>query len=77
MVAARRSDRSTPYRLRVRSPESARAVSRSVLLGSVPVLAAAPPGFGSRSTMATRRPKKAAAVAPRSPAGPAPMTIRS
>ena len=36
MVASRRSERSTPYKFRAFSPERASAVSRNVLLGSVP-----------------------------------------
>ena len=76
-VASRRSDRSTPYRSRARSPEIASAVSRRVLLGSVPVLVEAPPTNGLFSIIATRLPKSAAAAAPLSPAGPDPITIRS
>src|SRR5262245_26831160 len=77
MVASRRSDRSTPKSLRARTPDRARAVSRSVLLGSVPVLAAAPPTTAFFSTTATFAPKMAALTAPASPAAPAPITTRS
>jgi hypothetical protein len=76
-VASRRSDRSTPYRLRARSPKIASAVSRRVLLGRVPVLAEAPPTSGLYSIITTRLPKSDAAAAPLSPAGPDPITIRS
>src|SRR5690242_7147742 len=55
----------------------ARAVSRRVLLGRVPVLALAPPTRGLRSTIAARLPKAAAADTALSPAGPEPMTIKS
>src|SRR5262245_43192989 len=77
IVTARRNERSTPWSSRARKPESASAVSRRVLLGSVPVLATAPPSSGLFSTSATRLPKNAAVSAPFSPAGPEPMTIRS
>src|SRR6266436_4186014 len=76
-VASRRRERSTPKSLRERQPESASAVSRSVLLGIVPVLIPAPPTLPSFSTSATRFPKIAAVLAPQMPAGPPPMTTRS
>src|SRR5262249_51219096 len=59
------------------NPVSARAVSRNVLLGRVPVLTRAPPISRVRSTRATRCPKIPAAIAPATPAGPAPITTRS
>src|SRR5215470_1732565 len=76
-VASRRRERSTPKSLRERQPESASVVSRSVLLGIVPVLIPAPPILLSFSTSATRFPKIAAVLAPEIPAGPLPMTMRS
>ena len=57
IVAWRCSERSTPYNPRLRNPESVSDVSRSVLDGSVPVFAAAPPKADPRSTIATRLPK--------------------
>jgi hypothetical protein len=70
-------ERSTPKSLRERQPESASAVSCSVLLGIVPVLIPAPPTLPSFSTSATRFPKIAAVLAPQMPAGPPPITTRS
>src|SRR5580698_4947862 len=58
-------------------PERARAVSRRVLLGTVPVFAPAPPRSPYRSMSATLAPIDAAVVAPTIPAGPAPITARS
>src|SRR5579862_7267498 len=58
-------------------PESESAVSRSVLLGTVPVLAPAPPRSPNRSMSTTLAPRDAAVVAPTIPAGPAPITARS
>ncbi len=55
----------------------ASAVSRRVLLGRVPVLALAPPTIELFSTIAARLPKRAAAAAALSPAGPEPITMRS
>ncbi len=49
-------------------PDKASALSRSVLLGKVPVRVQAPPSLGAvRSTSATRFPKYAACAAPFSP----------
>src|SRR5215211_4675087 len=58
-------------------PEKASAVSRRVLLGMVPVLMAAPPTAGFRSTTATFLPSRAAVLAAAHPAGPAPITTTS
>src|SRR5215469_16856264 len=66
-----------PYRPRCESPEKYSADSRSVLLGTVPVLMQLPPGTPARSMTATRLPKYAACAPAFSPAGPQPMTIRS
>src|SRR5438045_3429413 len=71
------SERSTPKSLRERTPESASAVSRKVLLGIVPVLIPAPPISRSFSTSATRLPNILAVFAPEIPAGPPPITTRS
>ena len=76
-VASRRRERSTPKSRRECQPESASAVSRSVLLGTVPELRPAPPISCSFSISATCAPKIAAELAPLAPAGPAPMTIKS
>src|SRR5687767_11896047 len=75
-VASRLSDRSTPKSCLERRPVSARAVSRSVLLGRVPVLMPAPPSSQAFSTSATRLPRKAAPAAALAPAGPPPRTMR-
>ncbi len=77
MEASRRNERSTPKSRRECQPESASAVSRSVLLGTVPELMPAPPISASRSINATCAPKIAAVLAPQAPAGPAPITIKS
>jgi len=58
-------------------PESASAVSRSVLLGIVPVLIPAPPTSRNFSTSTTRFPKIAAVFAPQIPVGPPPITTTS
>jgi hypothetical protein len=58
-------------------PESASAVSRSVLLGIVPVLIPAPPSSRSFSTSVTRFPKIVAVFAPQIPGGPPPITTPS
>ena len=59
-------------------PVIARALSRIVFEGSVPVFVQAPPRSGARlSTIATFFPKYAACAAPFSPAGPLPRTSRS
>lgn len=55
----------------------ASAVSRRAFDGIVPVLAHAPPGTASFSMTATFLPRKAARVAPRSPAGPLPTMATS
>src|SRR5882724_778969 len=66
-----------PYSPRCPSPEKYSADSRSVLLGTVPVLMQLPPGTPARSTTATRLPKYAACAPAFSPAGPQPMITRS
>ena len=76
-VASRWSERSTPKSRRERQPLSTSAVSRSVLLGSVPVLMPAPPSIPASSTSAARLPRKPAAAAALVPAGPPPRTMRS
>src|SRR5688572_14900174 len=76
-VAVASSSTATPYISRERYPERYIAVSRSVLLGTVPVRAPAPPGSASRSIATTRLPKYAACAAAFSPAGPTPITTRS
>src|SRR6516162_9653416 len=53
------------------------APSRTVLVGMPAVVTAIPPGRGQGSTRQTRFPKYAAWAAAFSPAGPAPITIRS
>src|ERR1022692_1167922 len=52
-VASYFNDRSTPVSLRALIPDNARAVSRRVLLGTVPVLIPAPPSSRWLSTRAT------------------------
>src|SRR5258708_14255552 len=76
-VAEGSSSTATPYISRERYPERYIAVSRSVLLGRVPVCVPAPPGSAARSIAATRLPKYAACAAAFSPAGPMPITMRS
>ena len=69
--------RMKPWTSRRFDCRSASAVSRSALEGMVPVLAQAPPGTASFSMTATFLPRKAARVAPRSPAGPLPTMATS
>src|SRR5262245_2405326 len=59
------------------TPAMASAVSRSVLLGMVPVFTAAPPTAGLPSISATFWPRSAAVSAAATPPGPAPITIMS
>ncbi len=51
--------------------------SRRVFDGMVPVWMQTPPTISFRSTIATRFPNLAAAIAPFCPAGPDPITTRS
>src|SRR5260221_2084724 len=76
-VAEGSSSTATPYISRERYPDRYIAVSRSVLLGRVPVCVPAPPGCAARSVATTRLPKYAACAAAFSPAGPTPITMRS
>src|SRR5277367_2886688 len=66
-----------PYSPRCFKPEKYSADSRSVLLGTVPVLMQLPPINSARSIIATRLPKYAACAPAFSPAGPQPITIKS
>src|SRR6266849_357082 len=66
-----------PYNPRCFNPEKYSADSRSVLLGTVPVLMQLPPTASARSITATRLPKYAACAPAFSPAGPHPITIKS
>src|ERR1039457_4708206 len=76
-VASYFNDRSTPVSLRALIPDNARAVSRRVLLGTVPVLIPAPPSSRWLSTRATVLCEALAVAAPTIPAGPPPMIIKS
>src|ERR1039458_3865917 len=76
-VASYFNDRSTPVSLRALIPDNARAVSRGVLLGTVPVLIPAPPSSRWLSTRATVLCEALAVAAPTIPAGPPPMIIKS
>src|SRR5215475_3994366 len=58
-------------------PDKASAVSRNVLLGTVPVLTPPPPSSAWLSTTATVAPQLAAVTAPAIPAGPPPRITTS